>query len=117
MKNNDIVYFDENDPNELDVDFNDLLVKTFTGNEIEDFEISKQIEIKAKCNAAYDNFIIKRGQEKFGDKVAHQICDFLSGHDNPATIADIEQKVVELHFEFMEEMGRNNSAQRLAMIL
>jgi len=105
----DTVYFQKYNQAMTETKFEDLLVKAVTGHEIEDFDEAKQAEIKAQCTAAYDDFIVKRGQEKFGDKVAYQIRDYMSGHDNQTVIADIEQKVTQLTDEFMEEMSKNNS--------
>jgi len=104
----DTVYFQKYNEDMTEIKFEDLLVKAVTGHEIEDFEDDKQDGIRAKCAVAYDEFIVKRGQEKYGDKVAYQIRDYMSGHDNAAVMVDIEQKVAQLTDEFMEEMSKNN---------
>jgi hypothetical protein len=94
-----------------EMQFEDILVKAVTGYEIEDFVEERQAEVRARCAAMFDEFIVKRGKEKFGDKVAYQIRDYMAGHDNPMVIDDIEKKVGELMDEFVERMETNNAKE------
>lgn len=94
-----------------EINFEELLVQAVTGHPLSDFEDAKQAEIKEKCVKAFDDFIVARGRELFGEKTAYQIRDYMAGHDNPVSVTDIEAKVEQLTDEFFEKMEQAEAAE------